>query len=279
MWIDTHNHFDFAVFDKTRAGDWAKAQSLGVSAQFVMSISPANFAAVEQLAEHFAGTYFALGIHPMTIMTLEPEAAITALRQAVERNRHNPRFIGIGEIGLDVERNRHNPRFIGIGEIGLDGFIKDSDFNRQVDFFTAQLKIARDDDLPVFMHVRKAQDKILKYCRVFGIEKGIAHAFNGSHQQAERYLAQGFKLGFGGAFTYERAKQLRRLVCDLPLEAFVLETDAPDMPPAWLGKETNYSYHLSRIAKTFAQLRNIDEVTLSQQLQVNTETAVERKII
>ncbi len=256
MWIDTHNHFDFAVFNKTRASDWAKARSLGVSAQFVMSISPANFAAVEQLAEQFAGTYFALGIHPMMVMTLEPEAAISTLRQA-------------------VERNRYNPRFIGIGEIGLDGFIKDSDFNRQVDFFTAQLKIARDDDLPVFMHIRKAQDKILKYCRVFGIEKGIAHAFNGSHQQAECYLTQGLKLGFGGAFTYERAKQLRRLVCDLPLESFVLETDAPDMPPAWLDRETNYSYHLPRIAKTFAQLRGLEIETLAQRIKANTEAVVD----
>lgn len=250
MWIDTHTHFDATVFDATRADDWAKAQALGVSAQFVMGVAPFNFANIERLASGFHGTYFALGIHPMYVMPLDLPVAIDALKQA-------------------IERNLKNPRFIGIGEIGLDGFVDNVDWGKQVDFFTAQLKLARDYDLPVFMHVRKSQDKVLKYCRQFSIVRGIAHAFNGSEQQANHYLEQGFKLGFGGSFTFERAKNLRRLIKTLPLAAFVLETDCPDMSPAWAHRQTNHSYHLPRIAEAFAALRGVDNATLATTLEKN----------
>lgn len=260
MWIDTHTHFDAAVFDKTRADDWAKAQALGVSTQFVMGVAPFNFAKIEQLATTFDGTYFALGIHPMYVMPLDLSSAILQLKQA-------------------IERNLSNPRFIGIGEIGLDGFVDNVDWDKQVDFFTAQLKLARDYDLPTFMHVRKSQDHVLKYVKRFVVQRGIAHAFNGSEQQAERYIKQGFKLGFGGAFTFERAKNLRRLIKTLPLSAFVLETDSPDMSPAWVYRQTNYSYHLPRVAEMFAQIYSIEVQFLAENLHKNTEDAINGKII
>lgn len=250
MWIDTHTHFDAGVFDATRAKDWAKAQSLDVVAQFVMGVSPSNFTRIEQLASDYKGTYFALGIHPMAVMPLEFSMAFEQLKTA-------------------VERNLTNPRFIGIGEIGLDGFVDNLDWDKQVDFFVAQLKLARDYDLPVYLHIRKAQDQVLKYVRRFALQRGIAHAFNGSEQQAERYLKQGFKLGFGGAMTFSRANNLHRLVKNLPLSAFVLETDSPDMSPAWVSGQCNYSYHLPRIAEEFSQLRLISLPQLSTHLWNN----------
>lgn len=250
MWIDTHTHFDTAAFDTTRANDWVKAQSLKVSAQFVMGVSPSNFSKIEQLANQFNGTYFALGIHPMAVMSLNLPVAIAQLKDT-------------------IERNLTNPRFIGIGEIGLDGFVTQVDCDKQTDFFVAQLKLARDYDLPVFLHIRKAQDTVLKYTRRFAIQRGIAHAFNGSEQQASRYLEHGFKLGFGGAMTFSRAKNLRRLAKNLPLSALVLETDSPDMSPAWAYGQHNYSYHLPRIAEIFCQLRSITPLQLSTQLFAN----------
>ncbi len=255
MFIDTHTHFNFQVFERSRHSDWLKAQELGVSAQFVMSVSSADFQNIPILCEQFAGSYFALGIHPLFIHDTSLPLAISALRESIERNIDNQHFIGIGEIGLDA-RN------------------KDSDIELQIAFFTEQLKLARDYNLPVFLHICKAQDSVLKYCRQFGIKRGIAHAFNGSHQQANNYLSQGFKLGFGGAFTFDRAKQLRRLITDLPLDAFVLETDCPDMPPAWAYKETNYSYHLPQIAQQFADIRQIEVNVLAKQIKKNTESIV-----
>ncbi|MGY0398422.1 MAG: TatD family hydrolase [Ostreibacterium sp.] len=259
MWIDTHTHFDASIFDNSRAGDWSKAQSLGVSTQFVMGITPSNFPIIEQLANTFSGTYFTLGIHPMYVMPLTLKSAISELKSAVKRN-------------LD------NPRFIGIGEIGLDGFVKNIDWNQQVDFFTAQLKLARDFSLPVFMHVRKSQDHVLKYCKRFNIQQGIAHAFNGSEQQAARYLDSGFKLGFGGAFTFERAKHLQRLVKNLPINAFVLETDSPDMSPSWVYQQPNYSYHLPRIAKQFTILREMEIIDLANHIHANTLAVIHQTL-
>lgn len=257
MWIDTHTHFDAPVFDNTRQSDWQKAQSLGVVAQFMMGVSPPNFTKLELLASEYAGTFFTLGIHPMYVMSLDVIEAMTALTQAIERN-------------LD------NPRFIGIGEIGLDGFVDYVDWDKQVTFFTAQLKLARDYDLPVFMHVRKSQDHVLKYCRRLHIQRGIAHAFNGSEQQATQYIKQGFKLGFGGALTFERAKNLRRLAKHLPLTAIVLETDSPDMSPAWAYQQANYSYYLPRIAEVFAQVRGVTQQALSDEIQQNVSDIVMR---
>ncbi len=254
MLIDTHTHFDFSIFDKTRHNDWQKAQSLGVSAQFMMSIAPSNFSKVEALAREFSSTFFALGIHPMFIANLDLSIAIAQLKQAIEKNINNPKFIGIGEIGLDEA--------IGIPR------------DKQVSFFVAQLKLAKFYDLPVFLHIRKAQDHILKYCKQQQIQHGIAHAFNGSQQQANRFLEQGFKLGFGGAFTFYRAKNLRRLIQTLPIEAFVLETDSPDMSPAWNYRKTNYSYHLPQIAEQFAELRGISTDSLIKQLYTNVNEIV-----
>ncbi len=258
MLIDTHTHFDFSIFDKTRHNDWQKAQSLGVSAQFIMSIAPSNFTKVETLASEFSGTFFALGIHPMFIANLDLNVAIKQLKQSIEKNLNNPRFIGIGEIGLD-------------GAIGANKAI---DWDKQVSFFVAQLKLAKTYNLPVFLHIRKAQDHILKYCKQQHIQHGIAHAFNGSEQQANHYIDQGFKLGFGGAFTFERAKNLHRLIKTLPIEAFVLETDSPDMSPAWNYRQTNYSYHLPRIAEHFAEIRDTNTDSLIKQLYRNVNDIV-----
>ncbi len=258
MWIDTHTHFDFPVFEDSRADDWARAQSLGVSAQFVMGVEPRYFQRLVKLATRYPQTYFALGIHPLFLHHLDFSQAIARLRQAVAAYREHPRFIGLGEIGLDA--------------------YKTSDIDRQMTFFEAQLTIAREWDLPVFMHSRKAQDKLLKCCRKLGVRQGIVHAFSGSHQQAEHCLSQGFKLGFGGALTYERAKRLRRLVVELPIEAFVLETDAPDMSPAWCSRQTNYSYHLPQIAEVFATLRHMSLEDVSAALWQNSQHAVNKPI-
>jgi TatD DNase family protein len=137
----------------------------------------------------------------------------------------------------------------------------------------------------VVLHVRKAQDQVLKALRQYPPHSGIAHAFNGSLQQAEQFLRLGLKLGFGGACTYSRALQLRRLVCGLPLEALVLETDGPDIPPAWVpvgklgdldGKRRSEPSHIAGIATCMAELRGCSLETLSLQTQKNARVALPR---
>ena len=165
------------------------------------------------------------------------EDDLTALRAALAQALPDPRLVAIGEIGLDffVPELRQ-------GELR----------EKQEYFFSEQLKIARDCGLPVLLHVRRAQDTILKYLRRIAVPGGIAHAFNGSFQQAQIFIELGFKLGFGGAMTFPRALQLRRLASQLPLDAIVLETDAPDMAPAWLQPAPNRPDQIPQIGQALA---------------------------
>src|SRR6478735_3116887 len=216
MWIDTHCHLDASEFDADRDDVAAAARGAGVSRIVIPGVARENFATVRKLAHRIGGAY-ALGIHPL----FTPRAADDDLRVLRE----------------EIEASLGDPLFVGIGEIGLDYFVPTLDDARQQFFYGEQLKLAREFGLPVICHVRKSQDKVLKGLRVHGVHRGIAHAFNGSFQQAEAFIAHGMHLGFGGNLTFERARQIRRLAEQLPLEAIVLETDAPDIAPAWRYKE------------------------------------------
>ena len=149
-----------------------------------------------------------------------------------------------------------HPRLAGIGEIGLDHFVPGLDLVRQQRFFEAQLAMARDFDLPVILHTRRSVDAVTKQLRRYRPSSGIAHAFNGSPQQAGILIGLGMAIGFGGAMTFERARNIRRLASSLPDDCLVLETDAPDIPPAWVHPGRNASGELARIADVLAGLRN-----------------------
>lgn len=140
----------------------------------------------------------------------------------------------MAQLDAALHTHRHDPRLVAVGEIGLDGFVPELNIPealaQQQRFYKAQLKLAQQHQLPVILHVRRSADLLLKGLRDTPVVGGIAHAFNGSVQQAQAFIALGFKLGFGGALTYDRALQLRRLATELPLSAIVLETDAPDIP-------------------------------------------------
>jgi TatD DNase family protein len=176
---------------------------------------------------------------------------------------------------LDLEILRgylrdHQP--VAVGEIGLDFFIEHYDQPQQEHFFAEQLKLAREFDLPVLLHTRRAQDTVLKHLRQIKVRGGISHAFSGSRQQADEFIRLGFKLGFGGAVTYPRATRLRELAATLPLSSLVLETDAPDIPPEFLVRgQPNKPEYLRRIAQTLAQLRGI---SLAELAQATTENAL-----
>ena len=168
----------------------------------------------------------------------------------------------LAELRRQVEASLADPRFVAIGEIGLDFFIPllcEPDIRaKQERFLREQLRIARDVGLPVLTHVRRSQDQVLKHVRQIRPAGGIAHAFNGSFQQAQAFIDAGFRLGFGGAMTFTRALQIRRLATDLPLDAIVLETDAPDISPAWVHPGRNSPEQLPAIGAALADLRTLD---------------------
>ena len=209
------------------------------------AVEVANFAAVRALA-HRHGFGYALGIHPLYVDRAD-DADLDRLRDA-------------------LAQHRSDPHLVAVGEIGLDHFVPGLDRERQARFYAAQLMLAREFALPVVLHVRRSADDLLKHLRRIAVPGGIAHAFNGSEQQALAFVGLGFRLGFGGAMTFERALQIRRLAQTLPESVPVLETDAPDIPPQWLyrsaearalGEATarNEPAELPRIAATLAALR------------------------
>lgn len=213
--IDTHCHLDADVFDADRQRVIARALDAGVNVIVVPAIRQGNFRKVLSLDQQHPCCRAALGLHPIYIHAHRP-AHLATLRAAIE-----------------------DWRPVTIGEIGLDFFAPNLDLATQEYYFAEQLKIARDFDLPVLLHSRRANDQVMKQLRRFGIERGIAHAFSGSRQQADAFIRQGLKLGIVGAMTFTRASNLRRLATELPPEAIVLETDAPDISPCLITSQSN----------------------------------------
>jgi TatD DNase family protein len=263
MWIDTHCHLDAAEFDADRDAVREAARASGVTHCVIPAVHAAHWTQVAQLAEQHGDAY-ALGIHPLFVPQAQ-EADLLALDHALTERRDDPRLVAVGEIGLDFfVPELCTPRMR----------------ERQWLFYTAQLQLAQKHGLPVILHVRRSADLLLKGLRQSRICSGIAHAFNGSTQQAQAFVAMGFALGFGGTLTFERSLQLRRLACELTLSAVVLETDAPDIPPQWLYQTAeqraqgakqgrNSPAELPRIAQVLAELRGVSLTDLAAASTVN----------
>lgn len=260
MWIDTHCHLDAAEFAGEEANVAAVAAQQGVEMIVIPAVAASNFERVAQLARQLPNCAYALGIHPIFIPQAQ-ECDLAALRSAVKAAMTDSRFVGIGEIGLDFF---------------VPGLKTQAMRDKQEFFYSEQLKIARDFDLPVLLHVRRSVDIILKYLRRIDLSAGIAHAFNGSFQQAEEFIQRGFKLGFGGAMTFTRALQIRRLAVELPLESIVLETDAPDISPVWVHPGRNSPEQLPRIGAVLAELRGQSLQHIAQATTNNARAVLPR---
>ena len=264
-WIDTHCHLDAAEFDADRDAVVARARAAGVGQIVVPAVAVANFERVRALAHEHRLAY-ALGIHPMCT-DAAADGDLAVLRAA-------------------LQAHHDDPRLVAVGEIGLDHFVPGLDRERQARFLAAQLELAREFDLPVILHVRRAVDLVLKHLRAARVRGGIAHAFNGSRQQADAFVELGCKLGFGGATTFERALRIRRVAAAVDLASVVLETDAPDIAPQWLYRTAearaagatmrNESAELPRIGAVLAGLRGIDAGALAAASAANAAAALPR---
>ena len=263
-WIDTHCHLDAAEFAPDRDVVRAAASAAGVKHLVIPAVQRSHWQEVIALA-HRHGDSYALGIHPLFTPGAD-ESDIAALRELLMQQGDDPHLVAVGEIGLDF-------------------FVPGLDADRQIWFYEQQIKLACEFDLPVILHVRKSSDRLLKTLRAHKVVGGIAHAFNGSAQQAQAFIDLGFKLGFGGAVTYDRALKLREMAASLPLDALVLETDAPDIPPHWLYTTAeqriagqlqgrNSPAELPRIAGEMAHLRGINVAELAQASTANARSAL-----
>ena len=262
-WIDTHCHLDAAEFGAEADAVRARAAARGVVHCVLPAVEVANFGQVRDLA-HRHGDSYALGIHPLCTGRAQDD--------------------DLGRLDQALADARGDPRLVAVGEIGLDYFVPGLDAARQELFFREQLAIAHRHGLPVILHVRRSADQLLKRLRKVSVT-GIAHAFNGSEQQAQEFVRLGFRLGFGGTLTFDRALQIRRLAAGLPLEALVLETDSPDIPPHWLyrtaqqraggaSQARNEPGELPAIGRELAGLRGMDAEALAQATTRNAVAAL-----
>ncbi|NDZ12640.1 DNAase [Variovorax sp. WS11] len=269
VFVDTHCHLDAPEFGDEMPAIRARAAERNVALCVIPAVAAANFARVRELA-HAQDDAYALGIHPM------------CTDEATDEH--------LAQLDAELAARRDDPRLVAVGEIGLDFFVPGLDADKQAHFFHTQLQLARKHGLPVIIHVRRSVDQVLKHLRQVapdGRWLGIAHAFNGSAQQAQACIGLGLKLGFGGALTFERALQLRRLAVELPLEAIVLETDSPDIQPQWIYRTQaqraagepqgrNEPGELPRIAEVLAGLRGIAPEALAEATTRNAAAALPR---
>jgi TatD DNase family protein len=259
MWIDTHCHLDAEVFDADRDAVVARARAAGVAMCVLAAGHPEHFAQTVAVAQRY-GYAYALGIHPLWV-DRAAEDDVERVREALAAHRDDPRLVAVGEIGLDF-------------------YVAAPDHARQEWFYREQLRLAREAGLPVILHVRRSADALAKHLRRIVVPGGIAHAYNGSREQALALLGCGLRLGFGGALTYEGSRRIRAHAAELADTAWVLETDSPDIAPAWLRSAErvgrNEPAELPRIAQIMAGLRGCDLAQLAGQARVNSVAALPR---
>ena len=260
MWIDSHCHLDAPEFDVDRDQVVSDSRAAGVEAIINLPGHVDHFAQAKATRERY-GCLTAFGIHPMWVagpLLHSKREDINTLRSWVEREKPDL-----------------------IGEIGLDFFIPNFNLVEQEWFFAEQLKIARDCNLAVSLHVRRSQDHVLKHLRRIKVRGGFAHAFNGSAQQAAEFVKLGFCLGFGGTATFPQARRVRALLHDMPIENIVVETDAPDIPPSFLGTMAsgarNSPAHLPRIGAMLADVRAMSVDAFAAATNANVRRVLARE--
>ena len=231
MLVDTHCHLDAPEFDADRAAVIARARAVGVTRQILPAVEAASWPKLREICRAHAGLFPAYGLHPMYLAAHRPAHLL--------------------ELGEWIEAERP----IAVGECGLDLFVEGLDPNEQATYFEQQLRLARDFDLPVIVHARRAVDQVIAAIRRFAPLRGVVHSFPGSREQAERLQGLGFLVSLGGPVTYERANRLRTLVAGLPIEMLMLETDSPDQPDAGIRGQRNEPARMSAILDVVARLR------------------------
>ena len=245
--IDSHSHFDVAEFDGDREGAQARAMAAGVTQQIVPAIDAAGWPKLKRVCAGHPGLHPAYGLHPMFLDAHRTEHLVE-LRDWIEREKP-----------------------VAVGECGLDYFVEGLDRDEQQHYFDAQLELAREFELPVIIHARRAVDAVIAAIRRIGGLRGVIHSFPGSAEQAAQLHALGFLLGIGGPVTYERAKRLRRVVARIPLDQVLLETDSPDQPDADHRGQRNEPARLLTVLGAVADLRGMEAEDLAAATTRNAE--------
>ncbi len=243
--IDSHCHLDAPEFAEDRGEVIARARRVGVTGIVIPAVSAAGWPALQALCAQEADLHPAYGLHPMFLSEHGPEH-LDQLRALLTRSPA-----------------------VAVGESGLDYYIDDLDRDLQQHYFEGQLRIAREFDLPVILHARRAHEAVLHTVRRLQPLRGVIHSYAGSAEQARQFIDLGFMLGFGGPITYPRARRLRELIRTLPLDSILAETDAPDQPLHGHQGQRNEPALLLEVITTMAELRGESERAIAAATAAN----------
>jgi len=238
--FDSHSHVDAPEFDSDREAVLKRAEAAGVRQQLVPAVDHAGWSKLKSICATWPGLLPAYGLHPMFL------------------DRHRPEHLDALQLWIE----REHPR--AVGECGLDFFLDGLDVQAQRMYFRRQLEIARDFDLPVVLHARRAVEEVIATIRSVGRLRGVVHSYSGSEEQARQLFELGFLIGIGGPVTYERAKRLRRIVGTAPLECLLLETDSPDQPDSLHRGQRNEPALIVAVLDSVAALRRMDPAALAE---------------
>lgn len=247
MLVDSHSHFDAPEFDSDRAAALARARAAGVTRQVVPAVSAASWPKLRDVCAQDSGLFPAYGLHPMFLADHRPEH-LEELRTWIERERP-----------------------VAVGECGLDYFVDGLERDGQHAYFDGQLQLAREFDLPLIVHARRAVDAVIAAIKRIGSLRGVVHSFSGSPEQARQLWDLGFLIGLGGPVTYERANRLRTLARTMPLDRLLLETDSPDQPDVGIRGQRNEPARLPQVLDVIAALRGMPAHELARATTRNAE--------
>ncbi len=237
MFTDSHSHIQFGRDFPDLDAVISRAESAGVTTQFMISCSPKDSFQLPAFLDRYPDKRFfgCIGVHPHDADKLNNNV----LNDFVSLLSKNKKIVGLGEIGLDYFRNMQ-PREL------------------QKKVFELQLNSAKDLDLPVVIHVREALEDVMKSILDNGIKKVIFHSFDGGKDFAYKCWNEGFYTSFSGMLTYPKNEELRRVVAEAPKELILIETDCPYLPPQKFRGQRNEPAYVVEIAKEIANIRNID---------------------
>ena len=246
--FDTHCHLDFEVFDEDREVLMLKCAEFGIDKVLIPATSLDSLKKIEVLSRSYEGVYIASGIHPFFV----DDASLDQIQRLEEW----------------LECRFNDQKLVAVGEIGLDKFCSVA-YELQQQVFQKQMFLAERFGLPVIIHNRRSDQAILRAIDSRSGLTGVIHGFTGSIETAKQFIDRGFKLGIGGAVTWDNARKVKAMVQQLPLESMVLETDAPDMSPQWIRGQRNSSLELLKILRYLSELRGEPVDVISAQLYKN----------
>lgn len=236
MYIETHCHLDY-LKELPLEEILKKIQAAGISKVVTIGVDPGNLDKVRELAHAYPQIYYSQGIHP-----------------------HDAKEATDLEYGKIIDR-ASDPKMIAVGEIGLDYHYNNSPPEVQRKAFEHQLQIACDQDLPVIIHTRDADEDTRAILRNFSSKlkrKGVIHSFTSRKDLAEFVLAEGFYIGFNGIITFKKAENVQEVVKITPVERILFETDSPFLTPVPHRGKENAPYYLPFVAAKVAELKQTD---------------------